>query len=357
MTPPTSPTADTPPSEGSVPLDREELARFFGYSRDLFAILDAKGHILIISPSVERMLGHPADDLAEHRLLQFVHPVDATKVRSEVRRLFSQPGVADFECRVRHAQGHWLPMSWSVSVDELSNRIYCVGRDRTGDIRRREEARTRAAAELRLRTAAELHDGVLQTLTAAGLQLAVAQRMVAQDPQRAAEVLEKIAESMAAEQRELRLYVDELKLEEPMWADAGVPLEQRIGDMLSRIHSIWGVATELNVDLGEGYDPEFDRRVLRLIQEAVVNAARHGGARRVEVSVREKGQNIEVLLQDDGHGFPFSGDYDYEALKERRLGPVSLKQRVAQGRGTLSIRSTPQGARLQIVLPLERSDS
>jgi signal transduction histidine kinase len=178
--------------------------------------------------------------------------------------------------------------------------------------------------------------------------------MVRTDPEAAERVLAKLAENFSAEQRELRLYVDELSLEEPLWADRRIPLGERLADMLDRIQAIWGVGTSLDGNVGDTFDAELERRILRIIQEAVVNAARHGGANHVRVRVESGPEAILIELSDDGHGFPFLGNYDDQELKDQRLGPVSLKHRVGQGGGTIAIQSTQEGAMLQISLPTPR---
>ena len=61
---------------------------------------------------------------------------------------------------------------------------------------------------------------------------------------------------------------------------------------------------------------------------------------------------ITISLSDDGKGFAFHGSYDNEELKEKRMGPVSLKHRVEETGGTISIDSTPQGSTVTVRLPL-----
>lgn len=335
----------------TAPLD---LARFFSYSRDVLAILDQQGRILMVSPSVKRWLRYEVDDLADVALLDLVHSGDLEEVQARVREVSEVGAAADIDGRFRRADGGWLPMRWSLSRDGPKGLIYGVGRDRSGDLRRYEEARSREAADLRLRTAGELHDGVLQTLTAAGLQIAVAHRLMRADPAAAADVLRRLGEGLAAEQREIRLYVDEMNLEEPLWADVRIPLGDRVANMLDRISTIWGVGTSLDSELRDSFQAEFDRQVMRVVQEGVVNAARHGGATNVRVRLAETEDALDIALDDDGHGFPFVGVFTDRDLRDKRLGPVSLKRRVAQSGGTISIDSSPTGAKVRITVPVER---
>jgi two-component system NarL family sensor kinase len=88
-----------------------------------------------------------------------------------------------------------------------------------------------------------------------------------------------------------------------------------------------------------------------LVQEALVNAARHAAASEVRVHVASADGQIHVVVTDNGRGFPFLGDYDHAALISLGLGPVMLKQRINSLGGTLAIRSTPAGARLDILVP------
>lgn len=304
-----------------------------------------------MSPSVDRFLGYTPEELTGASLLGLVHPDDDAGVREQLRELTDTGSVSGVDGRLRRADGGWLPMRWSLSAHGPKGRVYGVGRDRSGDLRRHDEARNREEAELRLRTAGELHDGVLQMLTATSLQLEVARRLVKSDPDAAQEVLRRLDEGVRAEQREMRLFVDEMKIEEPLWAEGRLPLAERVDDMLHRISAIWGVETSLACDLPHAFDAEFERLVLRVIQEAVVNAARHGGAGSVSVRMADEGRAVAIELEDDGHGFPFQGDYSDRELRDQRLGPVSLKRRVRQGGGQMTIRSMPTGSWIRIDFP------
>jgi len=284
------------------------------------------------------------------RALGLVHPDDVARVRTRVRELGVDRPVANLDARILRCDGASVPMRWSLSLGP-HRRIYAVGRDRTGEARRAEAVLATEMMELRLRTAMELHDGILQTLTGASLQIAVARRLVRLDPEKAERVLSTLAETMAAEQQEMRLYVDEVKGQFPT-AGGALHLEQRIAAMLDRVQAIWGMGATLEMDVDDLLPAEMDRRILRIIQEATVNAARHGSARTATIRVTLEGPDVAIHLTDDGHGFPFLGDYDTEALRQKRLGPVVLKRRVEEAGGRIRLRSTRQGSAVSIWLPL-----
>lgn len=352
--PPAPAPAPGPTSHAGEPPEGE-LARFFGYSHDVLVILDAEGQVVMVSPSVERVLGYALDDLLGARLVDRVHPEDRLRVKAQARTLVQGEAVSGLDVRIGGADGTWVPMRWSLALGP-EGRIYGVGSDLTRELRHREARLSQEVAELRLGTAMELHDGILQTLTGASFQIAVARRLVRRDPARAEEVLAALGRSISAEQQEMRLYVDEVKGGSPLWGDGALSLAARIEGMLERVSVVWGLTAVSRVRLPDGLSPETERRLVRITQEAAVNAARHGGARSVNVRVGLDGREIVLEVSDDGHGFSFYGEFDDAALRERRLGPLSLKHRVAAAGGTLSIVSTPNGATLAVRIPLAEDD-
>jgi len=318
--------------------------------------MDNPGRVLVISPSVERVLGHPIEGFIGQRLVQWVHPEDQASVIAQTRTLLGDRPIGDLDVRMARADGEWVPMRWSLSVG-FNRRIYAVGRDHTDQARHQDAILRHEMAELGLRTAMELHDGILQTLTGATLQIAAAGRLVRMDPAAAEEVLAALGSSIAAEQQEMRLYVDELKGSTPVWADGTLGLPERIEALLDRVGMIWGLTTSVETRLTVGIGGELGRQILRIIQEATVNAARHATAEAVSVSVALDGPDVTISITDDGKGFSFFGEYDNDALNERRLGPVSLKHRVEDTGGRISINSTPQGSRVFVRLPLLLEES
>jgi two-component system sensor histidine kinase UhpB len=93
------------------------------------------------------------------------------------------------------------------------------------------------------------------------------------------------------------------------------------------------------------------RQLYRLVRESLFNVARHAGASSARVEVARRGQALDITVTDDGRGFPFTGRYDHEELTRRKLGPVSLKERVSALGGSLAIDSAPGRTCLEMHLP------
>jgi signal transduction histidine kinase len=94
------------------------------------------------------------------------------------------------------------------------------------------------------------------------------------------------------------------------------------------------------------------QEIFRIVQEALVNAARHAHASTVQMEIGARDNQVRIIVADDGRGFHFHGRYDHASLAEMKLGPVMLRERIASVGGALSINSTKSGARLEITLPL-----
>ncbi len=342
---------------GDVPSEplEGEIARFFGYSHDVLAIMDGGGRVLMISPSVERVLGYPIEEIIGRRFLRWMHPEDKPVVKTHTRTLLMGRPIADLDVRIVRSDGSWVPMRWSISVGP-GRRVYAVGQDRTDEARRQESLLRQEMAELRLRTTMELHDGVLQTLTGASLQIEVARRLLRKDPDAAEQILYAVGEGIGAEQREIRLYVDEVKGHAPAWTDGSLALPERIETILKRVGMIWGVAISVDARVTVGVSAELGRQILRIVQESTVNAARHGAAKAVSVSVSLDGPEITITVTDNGKGFSFVGEYDNKALKEQRLGPLSLKHRVEEAGGSICINSAPGRSTVVVRLPLSKEE-
>jgi len=331
------------------------LTRILEHSSDLLALLDPEGRALEASASLARALGRDPGELIGAPALDHVHPDDRTSVLLRARRVSAGRPVSGVRLRLLRSDGGTVGTRWTLASTGGGG-LCAVGRERGEGAATPGDARSGDEVGLRLRTAMELHDGILQALTGANLQIAVARRLIREDPSRAEAVLADLAEVVSAEHREIRLYVDEVKGEAARSAAGGGDFEERLSSMLDRVQTVWGVRTSLESDLRGELSSETRRRVLRIIQEATVNAARHGGAEAVAVRVESEGDELRIHLVDDGHGFPFRGEYDTAELREKRLGPVSLKHRIAEVDGKILLRSTADGTRLAIRVPTGRGE-
>jgi PAS domain S-box-containing protein len=115
-----------------------ERNRIWEMSHDLFAIMGFDGYLKAINPAWEATLGVDEATLLAMDFQKQVHPDDHDKVKALLEQLAGGETVRGFEDRLRHADGSWRWISWTlVPQGEV---FYAVGRDVT--------AEREAAAEL-----------------------------------------------------------------------------------------------------------------------------------------------------------------------------------------------------------------
>lgn len=179
-------------------------------------------------------------------------------------------------------------------------------------------ARARREAE-HTRLARELHDGIGHALTVVSVQAAAGRRVVAVNPDAAAEALaaiEDIARSALAE-------LDQLLAVLRDDADDGAPvaLAPALGDVVSA-HRRAGLDLSAQIDLPAGLPALLSRTVQRIVTEALTNAHRHGAPGPVELAVGSDGDGlwIEVVnpVRDGARsGRRWSGGRGLSGIRER----------------------------------------
>jgi PAS domain S-box-containing protein len=75
---------------------------------DLISILNLDGTIRYVSPSHERMLGYPLEELVGRNVLSFIHAEDQSRIQEALLNgnLSGDDG-RPIECRIRHSDGSW----------------------------------------------------------------------------------------------------------------------------------------------------------------------------------------------------------------------------------------------------------
>ncbi|MBQ7155318.1 MAG: sensor histidine kinase [Synergistaceae bacterium] len=193
----------------------------------------------------------------------------------------------------------------------------------------------RAQEQERMDMAREIHDGPLQDITALLQQIHMA---LDEEDSKDARIkrAEIIAKSVV---RELRSLCDELA---PPWMDLG--FAEAVTELVERLSQVYDISVIADFDDGVrelDIDNEKILSVLRIIQEAVSNAVRHGGADEVDVYLRKNDDVVIMNISDNGTGFD-AGNINPETLRvEGHRGLASMTERMSLMGGSLNIISSP----------------
>ena len=105
-----------------------------------------------------------------------------------------------------------------------------------------------------------------------------------------------------------------------------------------------GTRLTLELDTGVRVSAATREQLVRIVREAVTNAARHGKAETVTVALTN-GNGLTLRIEDDGLGF------EPVAVNGNGFGLVSMSERASSLGGELRVVSAPRAARPSGPLP------
>ena len=204
----------------------------------------------------------------------------------------------------------------------------------------RDELRRLAVVEDRERIGRELHDGVIQSLFAVGMNLQASATIAG--PGELQERLEGAVTELDGAIRDLRNYI--FGLRPGILADR--QLSQVIAQFAADIEEKSGISVAVDVDprlAAELSGAAGD--IVQMVREALSNVARHSGAATCRVSLlRDKGVAV-LVVEDDGNGFD-----DTATTPGQGLG--NLRDRATRLGGSIAITSGADGTRVEMTLPM-----
>lgn len=228
--------------------------------------------------------------------------------------------------------------------------------ERGAELERAQGARRRAEEDLevsrsllerslaeRVRLGRELHDNVSQTLYAVTLTLETVRKHIPA-PSIGTERLDACVSELRRLNQEVRAFLGEL---DP-GAVQGASLGRTLQDTLAGLARAGGVAVEprLDPETLELVPSAHAAEVVNIVREAVSNAIRHGGARRIAVRAARAEGRVALSVADDGRGFA------PDATASGGRGLANMRARAAALGGELQVESAPgRGARVVLVVP------
>ncbi|HLJ44540.1 MAG TPA: sensor histidine kinase [Bryobacteraceae bacterium] len=199
----------------------------------------------------------------------------------------------------------------------------------------------------RQRIAADFHDGPLQSFISFQMRLEIIRKLMSRDKNAAHEELVQLQDICRTQVNDLRAFVRSMR---PVDVEGSLNATlRRVVEQFQKDSSI--PATFVSNEFLEPAEPEISLELLQIVREALYNVQKHSNATRVAVTVQKVDHALEITVEDNGAGFPFSGKYSLEELEVLRLGPTSIKRRVRTLGAEMLLDSKPgQGAGLMIRL-------
>lgn len=229
--------------------------------------------------------------------------------------------------------------------------VYLQLRAQSEELRRLTRQVVLAQEAERTRLSRELHDEIGQALTAVNFNLQAFQHFVT-DPAVAAHLQDSlnIIEGTLQQVRDLSL-----DLHPSILDDLG--LVAALQWYIERQAERSGLTIELVTVPAEIELPEdLKTTCFRIVQEALTNILRHAQAKEVQVELRQRGAELQLVIRDDGIGFDVPAARQL-AARGASLGLLGMQERVLLLKGELEIKSARgKGTLIRARFPIARTE-
>jgi signal transduction histidine kinase len=217
-------------------------------------------------------------------------------------------------------------------------------RRRAEEALRQSEAALRETIDERARLGRDLHDGVIQSIYAAGMGLAAARSLMRNDLGDAEQRIDQVRNALNETIRDLRNFITGLEPEALKHQTFRQALESMV-DFLRTIDPI-DVGLSLDDELTERLPTTVRTDALQIIREAMSNSLRHGKARSVQISLLRDGGFARLEVADNGSGF------DPAHVRSGGHGLTNMAERARSSEADFTLRSTPgKGTRVVVRFP------
>jgi PAS domain S-box-containing protein len=314
-------------------------------------VLDLQGRIVDANAAAQRTLGEPASRLRGRPASEVLPEVSLLPATAAEKLPVTSELSLGEGSRQRHYTLEATPLKDRQGRD-LGQMLLLqdVTEQKTAQARLLEQERVVATLQERERLAREFHDGIGQVFGYLSMQAqTVRSRLRAGDGEKADALLARLVQVAQDAHADLRESIRDLKAASSKEWSFIPTLERYLRDF----GTDRGIETELAI--AEGIDDDTLQavaavQVLRVAQEALANAHRHGSATVVRVSIEREDSRARITVADDGSGFDPAR---FESGQDGHFGLAFMRERMAQIGGQLEIDSRPgAGTRVILEVPL-----
>ena len=204
----------------------------------------------------------------------------------------------------------------------------------------------------RSRLAQEIHDGPAQVLSNAIFQVEYIERVIDHDDRLARTELRFLRELLRRELGSVRTFISQLR--PPVLDELG--LDGAIADAVARTTALTGLAITTDLAAPSSRLSETQQTVvLRVVQEALQNVRKHGGASSVTVASVIDGSDWVMTVRDDGRGFDVGA---VAARGRRNFGLQFMQERAELIGARFEVHSRPDGGTIvRLAIPMGEEET
>jgi PAS domain S-box-containing protein len=339
-------------AEKSLRESEEKFRRVFQDAATGMVMLSPEGRFLAINRAYCEFLGYSEKELIGRDIVSVTHPEDhALCTRLMEQALAAASGSQRYEKRYLHKNGQllWGESGTTLICDSTGKPEYFVSQ--IVDITERKRAEvalagmTRKLVEAqeqeRARIARELHDDINQRLAILAIELEQLQG----DPSDVKSRLQELGQQTIEISSDVQALSHDLHSSQLEYLGVVRGMKSWCREFGER----QGIEIDCRHDVRSNVPVEVGLPLFRVLQEALHNAAKHSGVKRIEVRLHEQSDEIHLIVRDSGTGFDIG-----EVKQGNGLGLTSMRERVRLVNGTIAIDSKPmRGTSIHVRVPLE----
>jgi PAS domain S-box-containing protein len=358
-----------PERQSVEPSEGQYRALFDRYPHPAWVIDRATLRFLVANEAAIARYGYSREDFLAMQYTDIHPPEDVAEIRTKLGQYAPSRGSSHARQKVKSGsiiRVHllWRPVPFNrvpaiLMIAEPPPRSVRRLLQETEEGRQRLEALSRRLVELqemeRSEIARELHDEIGQLLT--GLKLMLASS-VARDTRENGK--SGTAGLQAADHQEMAAIVNELI---GRLRDLSMNLRPPMLDQIGLVPTLlwhferYTARTKIHVSFEESirasrFPDDVEIAAFRIIQEALMNVARHAAVEEAHVQVEADRESLTLRIEDKGQGFN-----PRTAISGRSAGIIGMQERAHLVGGSLALESEiAGGTRITVVLPLQNNE-
>lgn len=316
---------DRKEAEEALRASQLQVQRFVSEAPVGLVIMDNQRRLLTANRAFCELTGYREEELVGKTYDMYTHPDDLHRNHALTNDFYrGRRSGYTIEKRYVRKTGDIIWVSVRVTRIELPNHpgplLLAVVQD-VSDQKR--------AAEERERFSRDLHDNILQSLYAVGLQLEASRLATGRSARKSTLYVTQAIDQLNHLVVEVRDFISQLKRGGSHQLDFGEALRQLVSAFSTASHHPPGLSIQEGVlDL---ISPDKAEQLLNIAREALSNSVRHARAADCAISLSRVGQMVRLQIEDDGIGFV-----------PRR------KRKQGHGLANMSARAKKIGARLRL---------
>ncbi|MBI5290077.1 MAG: PAS domain-containing sensor histidine kinase [Chloroflexi bacterium] len=322
---------------------------------DAIVVVDAAGRVVLVNARAVEMFGFPAGELVgstvDILLPDALRPGHVQQRHAYMQHPSTRPMGTELQLFGRRRDGSEFPVEISLSPFQSGGATLVISILRDITERRRlevEREQLRAVADMekeRQRIAMDLHDGIIQSIYAVGLNLESAKEDVKSRPDDAVKQVNRAIDRLNDTILDLRSYI--LDLRPPRY---GGDLVDSLNGLVAEFHANSLIEPTLDVEPDlPALTEEQGRAIFHIAQEALNNARKHSRATQLFLRLRPVDGTLRLQIADNGSGFDPGAD-----LPEEHRGMRNMLARAAAVGALLRVETAlGAGTSVMVEIPVQ----